>query len=651
MEQAAASDAVLDIPAEDGGGGEPEAPPEFFTAGHGVGTRFAGRIGRHAAAYGAGSFSTAGAALVSVAVFTRYLDPSEFGKMAVLTTVSTIVTLLANLTILPGTMRRVYGSTGDGEVDVEDEDAKAVVSSDPALVTTTGFALIAGSGTVVLLVVWALQGTVASLFGAGDAGSLVLLAAAAGVAASVMRFGQYMLRMQLRSVAYTWVSLLYAVSGIAIAIPLLASGAGVEAVLIGLIVAGVLSGILGLFLIRQDLRPAVSLREAWQIMKGGVQFLPIILSFQTLQLADTLFVAGFSSLSQTGLYGVARKIAMPVSFGTGVFQQSWGPMRHDLTQAAVDKLDEDGEYTARLLTYYAVFVSVLILAVSLLADQLVLLAGSGFGEAAALVPITTVSVAGHGWFVFAYRTARANKKIRWLIILSTFAAGLFSAAAVMLIPVLGAAGAPAAAIVAWGAATVTMIAIGQRSHPLPLEYRKLATLGALTLAVWGVSHLLLPGGAIGLAGEVVAFALWAALLFATRIVPFGEVRALAQYARHATRNDSKRRLRARIAELDGVDAELVDRVVRRKQPLEAVAAQTDLSEDEVMARTVHALRCACNGGEPCEFDARLGRLLLIPRPYAERQHGLREMVDEGADPIDADLVMRAAGAATSRAWF
>lgn len=616
---------------------------------HGIGTRFAGRMGRHAMAYGAGSFSTAGAALVSVAVFTRYLDPSEFGKMAVVTTISTIVTLLTSLTILPGTMRRIYGTSGDGEVDVEDEDVAATLAADPGLVTSTGLAMIVGMGAVVLLLVFTLQGTVAALVGAKEAGSLVLLAAGAGVAASLMRFGQYMLRMQLRSVAFMSVSLVYAAGGVAIAIPLLASGVGVEAVLIGLIAAGVLAAALGLFLIRHDLRPAVSLREAGQIIGGGAKFLPIIVSFQTMQLADTLFVAGFSSLTQTGLYGVARKISMPVSFGTGIFQQSWGPMRHDLTQAAVDQVDEDGEYSARLLTYYAVFVSALVLTVSVLADQLVLLAGSGFGDAAALVPITTVSVAGHGWFVFAYRTARADKKIRWLIILSTVAAGLFSAAAVMLIPLLGAAGAPAAAIVGWGVATVAMVAIGQRSHRLPLEYGKLAALGALTMLAWGASHLLLPNSPLGLAGEIVALLLWIGALFLTQIVPFDEVRAFASYARHARSNDSKRRLREKIAELDGVDAELVDRMVRKKDPPERVAERTGMSADEVMARTVHALRCACGGsGEPAESDARLGHLILVRRPHAERQHGLKTMIAEGADPLDADLVVRAVAAANSR---
>lgn len=617
---------------------------------HGVGTRFAGRIGRHAAAYGAGSASTAIAALVSVAVFTRYLGPSEFGKMAVLTTVATIVTLLANLTILPGTMRRTYGTTGDGEVDIEAEETAAVVSADPALVTSTGLAMILVTGTVVLFVVWALQGTVASLFGAEEAGSLVLLAAGAGVASSLMRFGQYMLRMQLRSVAYSAVTLVYAVGGIAIAIPLLASGVGVAAVLIGLIVAGLLAAVLGLFLIRHDLRPAVSPREAWMIMRGGLQFLPVILSFQTLQLADTLFVAGFSSLTQTGLYGVARKIATPVAFGTNVFQQSWGPMRHDLTQAAVDRLDEGGEYTARLLTYYAVFVSALVLIVSLLADQLVLLAGSGFGEAAALVPITTVSVAGHGWFVFAYRTVRTDRKFRWLIILSTAAAGIFSAAAVLLIPVLGASGAPAAAIVAWVVATVTMMAIGQRAHPLPLEYRRLATLGVATLGIWGISHLLLPGGVVGLVGELTALSLWVVMLFVMGIVPFGEVRAFAGYARYVTRNDSKRQLRERIAALDGVDAELVDRLVRRREPPLQVAERVGMSEEEAMARAVHALRRCCNGdgGKPSDSDAELGRLVLVRRPHAERHQGLQALVAAGADPIDADLIVRAAGAANAR---
>lgn len=617
---------------------------------HGAGTRFAGRIGRHAAAYGAGSFSTGFAALVSVAVFTRYLDPSEFGKMAVLTTVTMIVTLLTSLTILPGTMRRTYGTTGDGDVEAVDEDISKVVSSDPALVTSTGLAMILATGAVVLAVAFALNGEVAGLFGARNDGPLVLLAAGAGVASSVMRFGQYQLRMQLRSAAFLAISVVFSFGSLAVTIPLLAAGLGIEAVVIGLIVAGVLGAALGLVLIRHDLRPAVSLHEAVEIMRGGTVYLPIILSFQTLQLADTLLVAGFASFSQTGLYRVAQKVSMPVGFGTSIFQQSWGPLRHDMTQIAVDKLDESGEYSARLLTYYAVFVSALVLTIAVLAEQLVRLAPSSFGNAAALVPITTVSLAGHGWFIFSYRTARPKNKIRWLIGLSVTAAILFALGAAALIPILGAAGAPLAAASAWGIVTMTMLTLGQRNNPLPIEYRKLATLASLTLAVWGASHLLLPDTPLGVVGEVAMLLLWAAALFPTGLVPFEEVRSFARYARDATGIDSKRRLRERIAALDGVDAELVDQMVRKKRSPEAVAERTGMSEDEVMARTVHALRSACGGGEPTESDAKLGHLILIRRPHAEQHLGLMAIVNEGADPIDADLLMRAVAATTSRGW-
>jgi O-antigen/teichoic acid export membrane protein len=617
---------------------------------HGPGTRFAGRVSRHAAAYGAGSVGSALAALISVAVFTRYLDPTEFGKMAVLATVATIVTLLASLTILPGTMRRIYGTTGDADVEAVDEDIASVVSSDPALVASTGLALVVAFGAVVFAIVWVLRGPVAGLFGGSGDESLIVLAAVGGIAGALMRYGQYMLRMQLRSVAYLMISLVYAFGSIAVAIPLLAEGVGIEAVLIGMIVAGSVGAALSLLLLRFDLRPAVSLREARAIVKSGTAYLPVVLSFQTFQLADILFVAGFASFSQSGLYRVAQRIATPVSFGTSVFQSAWGPLRHDMTQVAVDKLDESGEYTARLITYYAVFVSILILTVAVLADQLVLLAGENFGDAAALVPITTLSVAGHGWFILAYRTVRAKRKMQLLVGLSTVAAALFTIGAVLLIPGLGAAGAPLAAVIAWALATLTMVAIGQLNERIPFEYGKLARLTALTFAAWAIAHTLLPDSTLGTIGKVALLLAWAGSLFVAGIVPFEEVRSLLRYARDSAGTDSKRQLRARIAQLDGVDADLVDQMIRQKRSPEAVAERTGMSADEVMARTVHALRSAAGGGEPTESDAKLGHLILIRRPHAEQHLGLMAMVHEGADPIDADLVVRAAAVVSSRRW-
>jgi O-antigen/teichoic acid export membrane protein len=640
-----------EIAAEAAGAGDPDEPQTqpMFTGAHGAGTRLAGRIGRHATAYGLAGFAGVLAGLVSVAVFTRFLDPSEFGKMAVLSTISTIITLIATLGIMQGTMRRVYGTTGDDEAgDVGEIDGEAV-AADPRLALSTGLALSFVFAAALFFLAVALQGPIAAALGGSQDGNLLLLAAGAGAVGGVMRFAQNILRLQLRSGAYLAVSLVYAFAGIPVAIPLLESGLGIEAVLIGFIVANALAAAVCLLLLVADLKPAVSLREAWQILRGGVAYLPLVLSFQAIQMGDTLLVAGFGSFSQTGVYRVAQRIAMPISFGTSVFQQSWGPLKRDMTQVAVDRIDESRVYAARLFTYYAVFVTALILAVAVLADPLVRLASGEFGEAATLVPLTTLSVAGHGWFIFAYRNSQLPRHMLWMVGLSLLAAVLFVVLCVLLIPPLGAIGAPLAAIGAWGLGTLVMLSANQLiGKPIPYEWRSLLLLGGLTVLAWLISKWVLPDTTAGTVAKLALLVAWAASLLATRIVPMEEVRAVGHFLRDASGVDSRRQLRARLGNLEGADAQLVDDLVCHGRPPREAAERAGLDEEEAMARTVHALRQAAGGGEAKDTDAELGALLLRPMPRAERDKGLMGLVTAGADPLDADLVKRAVAAAGSR---
>ena len=636
-------------PGAEAGREPPDEPLPMFTGPHGVGARYAGRVGRHAAAYGVAAGATVVGGLANVVVFTRFLDPAEFGKMAVLSVLATVIALLATLGVMQGTMRRIYGTTADDEVGEIDPSEDKSVTSDPRLALSTGLALTLGLGAVCFLAVVALQGAVDDLLGGEQNATLLILAAAAGVAGAVMRFSRNILRLQLRSAAYLVVTLVYSFAGIPVAVALLADGLGIEAVLIGFIAANALAAAICLLLLLADLRPAVSLREARAIMGGGLRYLPIVLSFQAIQLGDTLLVAGFDNFSETGLYRVAQRIAVPVSYGTSVFQQAWGPMRRDLTQAAVDRLDRERAYTAHLFTYYAVFVTALILTVAVLADQLVRLAAGEFGEAATLVPLTALSVAGHGWFVLAYRAARLPGQMGWMIGLSLLAALGFVVLSALLIPAYGAIGAPLAAIAAWGTVTFVMLAANQlRGEPIPFEYRHLLTLAGLTLGVWLLSEWLLPETLFGVAGRVALLLAWGAALPATGVVPMREARALARYARDAAGIDSRRQLRARIAALEGPDAVLVEELVRRCRPPQEVAERAGMSEDEVLAGAVQALRRAGGGGDPQPTDAELGGFLFLPRPRAESDIGLMSMVVRGADPLDADLVKRAAAAARSR---
>lgn len=608
----------------------------------GVGLRYAGRLGRHATVFGAAALGGTVGGLIGVFVFTRFLDPREFGQFAVLSTIATIVTMVATLGIMQGTMRRMYGTAGDEEVG-EDEGPAASVAADPRLSLSTGLAMCTAIGALLFAVACVWAGDWADLVGDRSDGSLVVLAAGAGALGGLMRFGRYILRLQLRSRAYLAVTLVGALGSIAVAVPLLADGLGIEAVLIGFLAANATAFAICLPLLRVDLRPAVSLLEAREILRGGARYLPVVMSFQTIQLGDTLLVANFANFADTGLYRVAQRIAMPVSYGTSVFQQAWGPMRRDLTHAAVEKIDEARRYAAHLMTYYALFVVALILVVAVFADQLTHLAASDFGEAATLVPLTTVSVAGHGVFIFSYRNARLPRQMAWLVGLSLLAAAIFVAGAALLIPTQGAIGAPLAAIAAWTVATAIVLGANQAiGRPIPFEWRSLALLVVLSLGAWALADQLLPDGLVGVLARAALLLVWAAALSALRVVPLGELRSFARQAFEAGGMGERRALRARLEALDGFDAVLVEELVRRERPPAEVAARLGSSEDELLACAVQVLREAAAGGPPRDTDVALGRLLLVRRPRAERDAGLLQLVVEHADPTDADLVRRAA---------
>lgn len=624
--------------------------PESGAAGldaHSAEARYAGRIGKHAFIYGIAAFMTVISGLVTVAVYTRFIDPTAFGKFAVLGTTASFVTVAVNLCSLQGTMRRVHGVGGEEEAG-EDEFDEEATSGDPRLALTTGLVLTGFVGTVVFMLALVFRRQLSSLFFGTTADSgLLLLAVGAGAAAGLMRLARNILRLQLRSVAYLVVSTVFALGSTLVAIPLLAEGLGVSAILIGAIAANVTSGAIAVLYLRRDVRAAVSLREAKEIMRSGVGYLPIVLSFQVLQLADTYLVAGFADLSSAGLYSVAKKVTQPVTYGTSVFQQAWGPMSHDLTHAAVDRKNEDFTITARLVTYYTVFVFMLILGVALFADQIVRLASPEYQSASILVPVTALSIAGHGGFVLAYRISRLSNKFYWINLLSTITAPIFLGIGTFLIIPFGAIGAPIAAVCAWGLATAAMVLVGHsQAQDVPFENLKLIEIALSAIAAWLLGYYVLPDSALGVLGKAALFLGWAALIVWRGIVPMDSLRSFYRFARHALGVETKRQFRRGLAKLEGRDAALVEEVVRQKVPVEEVAGRHDLDEQEILALTIQALRTAAiGGGEPKPTDGELGSIILVQRPAAARGHLLMALVREGLDPIETDLIVRTAGAA------
>ena len=281
--------------------------------------------------------------------------------------------------------------------------------------------------------------------------------------------------------------------------------------------------------------------------------------------------------------------------------------------------------------------------IALFADQLVRLAAPEYAHASLLVPITALSIAGHGGFILAYRISKLSSRWYWMNLLASIAAPVFVGIGALLIIPFGAIGAPIAGLAAWGLATMGMVILSQaRSQHVPFESGNLLWAALSAAGIWAIGNFVLPDAPVWVLVKALLLIGWAALMVLTRVVPLDSIRSLLGFARHSTGVESKRHLRERVATLKGRDATLVEEVVRQGLSVDSVAERNELAEEEVFSLTVQALRTASTGGEPRPTDQELGRVILVQRPGVEKDHLLFELVQNGADPIDTDLVVRTA---------
>jgi O-antigen/teichoic acid export membrane protein len=222
------------------------------------------------------------------------------------------------------------------------------------------------------------------------------------------------------------------------------------------------------------------------------------------------------------------------------FQYAWPPLAY-----SIESDEEAARLYSLVTTYYALATGVVVCAVALLGRWLVRLfsAHAYFGAHRAL-PWLALGWALYGLFlVFVAIAWRARVTTR-NVIASLAGLAVNVALLVLLVPAsaggLGIAGAGLALCGAYVAMIVVMYRITRRLLPVAFEWRRLAQLTAVLVAVAVSGELLLPtSGAGGLVPRVAWLALVPAGLFLTRFFhphELGQARALAA--------EGKRRLRS-----------------------------------------------------------------------------------------------------------
>ena len=619
----------------------PRSDPSRSAASPSAFGRLAGKVGGHSLVYALASATAILGGLAGLAVFTRYLVPAEYGRLAILLAASSILTLLLNLGTLQGTNALVYGAAGeDGEAESDDDPGKRAHDTRRALATGLSIPLVAGIAAT-LVVTGAESKSADLLTGDPGRGNLVIWAAAGGALAAVWRVAANAIRLERRPGAYLATTGSQHLLGVIFAIPLLTQGRGIEAVLIGTAAGNAVALLVALVLIRRSIRPAVSWRDAREIFRRGRAYLPITSGMYFIQVADVLLLSRFVSTSQVGLFRVASRFGSFVSYWTTSFQMAWGSMRRDPLAVAADRERGAAAVASLMATYFSLITFGVVLTASVFSEELVSIAAPEFAGAADYIPLCALAWAGHGFYVLSYRASDFPAKRTWFAALTVVNAVVFLLSAYVWIPLFGTYGISLAALTGWLTGTVGLLWRGQRGpRPVPFQWARIsAGFGMACAVLLADKELGASSGAVQYAVDTGAVILYLILLAGLRIVPGDHILAGVQVLRSARADRLSLR---RGATLTADEHDLLEALLRRQRPPDDVAAATGLSPTDVLQRFVTALRGWAGAGPPRESDALLGSYLLMQGAFADREQRAREIFAAGVDPLDADGLKRAA---------
>jgi O-antigen/teichoic acid export membrane protein len=613
---------------------DPQPGPPSPAARSAVG-QLAGRLGSHSAVYLLRGASSLVAGVVSVIVLTRYLEPREFGRLAVLLVVASILALLYNLGSLQGTLSWVYGAADD-DTGMEEADGRSAGAQDRRRALATGLLLTAGAGalgTAVLLLVSEPAADI--LVDDPDSAKLVVIAGIAAAVAAVWRLASNALRLERRPWSYVASAATQHHVGLAFAIVLLATGRGIEGILLGIAGGNLVALGLTLVLVRRSVRLPPSLNDGRAILHRGRAAMPLVASIQTIQLADVLLLSRFVPATDVGLYRVANRIGAVVSYWTASFHMAWGSLRSDPLHVAADNQRGRAQVAALVATYFLLATTGAVLAAALLADEVIRLAAPEYRDAAGLIPLTATGFALQGIYVLAYRSADFPRRRSWFVACSVACALVFAGSAPIWISALGAAGAAAAVMSGWTVGICGMLWKGQRG-PRPVPFPWLAIGGGLAIAAACLGGALAIGSLPSvpqLLVDVAALVAYPTAIVAAGIVPPAHVRLMLLSLRREDRGG---------VALDVDDRSLIYVLLRARVPPKEVARVNGVSESEILRRLVMALRRSGGGNLRHDWDAALGAFVLFDGSFAEREDRARALFREGADPVDVDRVSRTA---------
>ncbi|MCO5326697.1 MAG: oligosaccharide flippase family protein [Solirubrobacterales bacterium] len=455
------------------------------------------RLATTGAAYTAASILSKILAVALLPLYTRYLDPADYGAAEVLFSAVVVASIVVRLGIIEALLRFFY---------LPDEDGDEVVR--------TGFASLFMSATIGALVLLPFAPQLADLLlddGVENAANLVRISIGGLWVLTLYEYLVSLFRLDERARAYFTFTILHVLAAIPLTVFLVVGeGLGAEGLLLGSYLSGV-PFVLWIVVADRERLGLVPDRDLLnRMVKFGLPTMPAEVTLYALQFIDRIIIVRSIGLAEAGLYALAFKFSQAIQVVVRGFQLAWPPLAYSIQD------DEEARRTyAVVLTVFSALCMFLVVALWLEAPWIVrLLAAPEFFDSHEAVGPLALGAALYGVYlaqlVILGRTGKTERN------LPATAAGMIANVALnlLLVPPYGIVGAGVALVLSYLVVIALMYAFTQSLFPIPWQWGRLAVIAVSAAVVIAAGELLLPTeGALGLISRAVLIALYPVILW------------------------------------------------------------------------------------------------------------------------------------------
>ena len=305
------------------------------------------------------------------------------------------------------------GDDGAAPLDLDPEQIELSVTEKHRLLGS-GLLLIMLSATLWCAPVALLSPIVADVFlGSTSWTSAVLLMTASAWTGGVWRLAHQIWRTEYRPIVWCLFQALRPLLVVSGTIVALASGLGIEGVLISTAAGTMLATLISMFCSRRLFFFRPRLEDAPRIIKAGLPMVPVVIARLIQSNVSILLLALIAPATAVGLFQVASRIAMIPSYFASGFLLGWLPLNRSPIGKAGKQLRGRAGYGGRVFTLLVLILIAVTVVTGLGAGLAIRIAAPSFGDAADLIPIVALGAAMSEVFHAYYRASKFHARRWW----------------------------------------------------------------------------------------------------------------------------------------------------------------------------------------------------------------------------------------------